>query len=406
MEEAKLIVHNLPSDYSTERLYDVFGSYGEIVEGEFKWGIGFVGFAYAESAEDAFIAMNGTKVEGKAIKIDFPGRKTPVSRLIVKNLPSSDYSSEELKDLFITYGDISECDYKWGYGFIKFKDEESVKNAMKALKGTEVVPGKKIYFELQGPNGETKKVEGGGDKQNGVEELDANSGHSLIGPVRLFLGNLADGTSEEEVRETVEEIGEIRKIDVKGNYGFVHFKHPAACRQALSILAAKTINGNNPRVQLAEIKRGGKVFVGGLSEDIDQEELIAMFLTIGSVVEYKFVKKFAFFTFDDSADAKKAVQNLTGKTLGDCLIKVAISTADRPLSHGDPDACHSCGGHGHISRYCPLDKKDLCHKCGMAGHWSKECTGGSRVRSRSPGVSRRDGHGHGYPDMYSRGSRR
>ena len=49
---------------------------------------GFIGFAYPESAEDAFVGLNGTKVDGKSIKIDFPGRKTPVSRLVVKNLPT------------------------------------------------------------------------------------------------------------------------------------------------------------------------------------------------------------------------------------------------------------------------------------------------------------------------------
>ena len=27
-------------DFTTERLYDLFGSYGEIIEGEFKWSIG------------------------------------------------------------------------------------------------------------------------------------------------------------------------------------------------------------------------------------------------------------------------------------------------------------------------------------------------------------------------------
>lgn len=419
MEEAKLIVHNLPTDFSTERLYDIFGSYGEIVEGEFKWGIGFIGFTFSESAEDAFVGMNGTKIEGKAIKIDFPGRKLPVSRLIVKNLPTSDYSSEELKELFSTYGDISECDYKWGYGFLKFKEEEALKKSMKELKGTEIVPGRKIYFELQGPNGEAaSKTDAAGEDRNGsIEEIDGKSVHGLIGPVRLFLGNLLDGTTEDEVREVVEPLGEVRKVDVKGNFGFVHFKLPAACRQALSVLATKVINGNNPRVQLAEIKKGGKVFVGGLNEDIDQDELITMFLAKGSVVEYKFVKKFAFFTFDDVGDARSAVSSLNGKSLGDCTLKVAISTADRALSNGDPDACHSCGGHGHISRFCPIDRKDACHKCGMTGHWAKECPGssggGSRIRSRSPAPSRRDPYGSdgrgqsGYPDMYPRsGSRR
>ena len=41
------------------------------------------------------------------------------------------------------------------------------------------------------------------------------------------------------------------------------------------------------------------MFVGGLNEDVNQEELIAAFVAYGPIVEYKFVRKFAFFTYDD-----------------------------------------------------------------------------------------------------------
>ena len=49
---------------------------------------------------------------------------------------------------------------------------------------------------------------------------DPNSVYSKIGPVRLFLGNLNEGTTEEEVLSVVEPLGEIRKIDVK--VGLLH----------------------------------------------------------------------------------------------------------------------------------------------------------------------------------------
>ena len=39
---------------------------------------------------------------------------------------------------------------------------------MKALKGTEIVAGRKIYFELQGPNGEiASKSEAAAEDKNG-----------------------------------------------------------------------------------------------------------------------------------------------------------------------------------------------------------------------------------------------
>jgi len=405
MEDAKLIIHNLPGDYTTDRLRELFGSYGEIMEGEFKWGIGFVGYSPPEAAETAFTSLNGTAVDEKKMKIDFPGRKIQVSRLIVKNLPTTQFTTEDLRALFAVYGTINECVYMWGYGFIKFKEEKSVEDSIKALKGTELTEGRKIFFEIQGPNGEINNT------VKRVEE-DLSSVHSRIGPVRIFLGALNEGTTEEEVLKVVEPLGEIKKIDVKANFGFIHFKEPNACRDAHSVLSKQVINGANPRVQLAEIKRGGKLFVGGIEDDVNQEELITTFLEYGPVVEYKFVKKFAFFTFDDPADAKRALE-LNGKSVGGYQLKVAVSSSDRAITNGDPHACHSCGVHGHVARYCPADKKDTCHNCGQPGHWSVDCplpnSGGSskaRVRSRSPPREDYHSYGYGMPDYYGRGARR
>jgi len=374
MEEAKIIIHNLPSDFTPERLLELVESYGDIVEKEFKWGIGFVGFADPNCAEEAFTGLQGKVVGENKLKVDFPGRKIPVSRLIVKNLPTTGFSTADLKALFETYGTINECVYMWGYGFIKFADEKSVTESTKALKGTELQTGRKIYFELQGANGEVKT----NDDPIQMAIDDPNSVYSKIGPVRLFLGNLNEGTTEEEVLAVVEPLGEIKKIDVKSNFGFIHFKEPIACRDALSVLAKKVINGANIRVQLAEVKRGGKLYIGGLNEDIDKEELVSAFLQFGSIVEFKFVRKIAFITFDDPADAKKAL-DMNTKTICGCQLKVAISSSDRAITNGDSEACHSCGQRGHISRYCPADKKDACHKCHESGHWARDCprTGGA-----------------------------
>lgn len=282
---------------------------------------------------------------------------------------------------------MTECDYKWGYGFIKFKEEASVQEAVKALKGKEVALGKKIYFEIQGPNGEQKRVAASNDTE---AENGEKSVHSRIGPVCLFLGNLKEGTTAEEISEVVQPYGETKKIDIKNNFGFVHFKEPNACREALTHLSNKVINGNNPRVQLAEIKKGSKVFVGNLHDDVNQEELITTFLECGPVVEYKFVRQFAFFTYDDLADAKAAVKELNGKKMFGVKLKVAISTADRAIFNGDADACHKCGHSGHWAKECPQASRGSAHGSGYRG------------RSRSP--VRRDSHG--YSDSHHRGSRR
>jgi len=398
-DEAKLIISNLPSDYTTETLYELFNTYGDISECEAKWGIGFVGFCDAESAELAYQKLNNYKLDGgKNLKIDFPGRKPPVSRLIVKNLPANEFTEEDLKTVFEQFGSISDCLYKWGYGFIKFREETAVQAAIQGLKGYEI-GGKKIYFELQGPKGETKKVEtaiGSGSGETDVV-------HPGIGYIRLFCGNVADGTSEDAFRELVEPFGEIKKINVRGNFAFIHFVRPEDCKEALASLDKAKINGNNLRVQLAEIKKGCKLYVGNLKEDQDQQELIEAFTSIGHVVEYKMVKKFAFFTYDDPADAKKALNTMNNSIVGGSRLSVQVSMSERH-GHTDPDACHSCGAKGHFSKNCP-EKNYSMGRPGVNGHAN------GRFRSRSPTRRSRDydhsgAHYPAYEDLGRSYSRR
>ena len=54
----------------------------------------------------------------------------------------------------------------------KFKEESAVIESIKALKGTEIVPGKRLYFETQGPNGEDKAK-----KDSGAHGSDGNGQH-------------------------------------------------------------------------------------------------------------------------------------------------------------------------------------------------------------------------------------
>ena len=46
-----------------------------------------------------------------------------------------------------------------------------MQKSTKDLKGTEIVPGKKIYFELQGPNGESKRSESVAADKNGKDSF-------------------------------------------------------------------------------------------------------------------------------------------------------------------------------------------------------------------------------------------
>ena len=66
----RVIVRNLPREFDAEKLTTVFGHIGTIVKAKMSMGLGRVAFDSEEAATRA-MAMSGTNVGGKEIKIEF-----------------------------------------------------------------------------------------------------------------------------------------------------------------------------------------------------------------------------------------------------------------------------------------------------------------------------------------------
>lgn len=74
----KIYVGNLPFSINSQKLKEIFASFGEITEavvisdkynGRSK-GFGFVTFANSESGEKAIAEMNGKEFEGRGLKVN------------------------------------------------------------------------------------------------------------------------------------------------------------------------------------------------------------------------------------------------------------------------------------------------------------------------------------------------
>lgn len=74
----KLFVGGLSWDTSDESLRDAFGQFGEVVEAKVitdretgrSRGFGFVTLANADQAQSAIQEMDGTKLDGRAIRVN------------------------------------------------------------------------------------------------------------------------------------------------------------------------------------------------------------------------------------------------------------------------------------------------------------------------------------------------
>ena len=71
---------------------------------------------------------------------------------------------------------------------------------------------------------------------------------------KLFIGNVAEGTTNEELKGVFEQFAEVLEADVIKNYGFVHIDANAGRQKVNEIireLNGYSLNGSNIRVQMS-----------------------------------------------------------------------------------------------------------------------------------------------------------
>ncbi|KAL8831361.1 MAG: hypothetical protein Q9170_005324 [Blastenia crenularia] len=195
-QKRSLFVHSLPASATTDSLTEFFSQYHPLKHAtvvsdrtsNLSRGYGFVTFADPSDASMALLTFNDALFDGKRIKVELAeprlrgaqpkyhmGRVTPAlsssnpvtgpqyrrrqapgepsPRLIVRNLPWTINSSEELAMLFRSYGKVKEATIpekrpglSTGFGFVLLRGR---KNAEKALNGVngKVVGGRTLAVD-------------------------------------------------------------------------------------------------------------------------------------------------------------------------------------------------------------------------------------------------------------------
>lgn len=179
-------------------------------------GYGFVTFADAEDAERAKEELNGAELQGKKIRIDVaesrhrdadtdvPGaalsagerlkaereqqrKDSQTPKLIIRNLPWSIKTPEQLEKLFLSYGKVHFAKLPKkpsgelrGFGFVALRGRKNAEKAMEELNGKEIsgrpvavdwAVDKDTWQDLQKKSEQDNEADGG----DGEEEQSANS---------------------------------------------------------------------------------------------------------------------------------------------------------------------------------------------------------------------------------------
>uniref|UniRef100_A0A5K3FUS0 Serine/arginine-rich splicing factor 1 n=1 Tax=Mesocestoides corti TaxID=53468 RepID=A0A5K3FUS0_MESCO len=152
--DRKIYIGNLPPKIRSAELEEIFSKYGAIADVDVKRRQGppfaFIEFEDERDAEDAVRACDGYKIDGYALRVEYPrgrsfnsfrrggGRGSGPSRrsdyrVIVTNLPPSG-SWQDLKDHMREAGDVGFADvFKDGSGVVEFLRYEDMKYALKKL---------------------------------------------------------------------------------------------------------------------------------------------------------------------------------------------------------------------------------------------------------------------------------
>lgn len=273
-----IFVKNLPADYKSKELYDLFVPYGKIFSCRVKYtadgkckGYGYVQFDTKEAAEKAMAAVNGKEVKGAKIEVGpFKAREsrnssiTMYNNLFVKCIPKK-YTGEQLRALFTTYGEIvsavvikerADSTENRGFGFVCFTKNEDAKTAEEKMKGF-VLEGQMLYVCRALSKEEHKR-------KMREERL------KTFKDCNLYVKNLPDDVNDEALKNAFTPFGQVLsarvmvekrldpttgKLEFKSkNFGFVCFSNKEDAKKALMAVPTQQIFNRSLYVAIPERK--------------------------------------------------------------------------------------------------------------------------------------------------------
>uniref|UniRef100_A0A673XWQ6 RNA-binding protein 14 n=1 Tax=Salmo trutta TaxID=8032 RepID=A0A673XWQ6_SALTR len=152
--------------------------------------------------------------------------------------------------------------------------------------------------------------------------------------IKLFVGNLALDTSQEDLTQLFAPYGQVVTCSVLRQFAFIHLQGDGAADLAIRELNGREFRGRNLVVEESRGRpmHSTKVFVGNLSAMCSAEDLQELFQTFGKVLECDKVKArlsssagYAFVHMERKEDAVQAIEALHGTTFKGRPLSVELS---------------------------------------------------------------------------------
>ncbi|KAK5840151.1 hypothetical protein PVK06_009034 [Gossypium arboreum] len=311
-----LYVGDLDVSVTDEQLYQTFGEVAPVVSVRVcrdtatgrSLGYGYVNYNNPRDAARALDLLNFTPMNNKPIRIMYSQRdpslcKSGTANIFIKNLDKS-IDHKALHDTFSSFGNILSCKISTdglgqskGYGFVQFDNEESAQNAIDKLNGM-LINDKQVYVGHFLCKHERETV---------PNKVKFNN---------VYVKNLSDTTTDEELKTVFGEHGEITSVvvmrDADGKskcFGFVNFENADDAARAVEALNGKKFEdkkwyvgkGQKKSEREHELKAGFEqnmkeasdkfqglnLYIKNLDDSIGDEKLKKMFSEFGNITSCK-----------------------------------------------------------------------------------------------------------------------
>lgn len=356
-----LYVGDLDPTVMDSQLYDLFSQVGPVVSVRVcrdvstrrSLGYAYVNYSSPVDASRAMEMLNFTLVNNKPIRVMYSNRdpsmrKSGTANIFIKNLDKT-IDNKALHDTFSVFGNILSCKVATdpsgqskGYGFVQYDNEESAQTAINKLNGM-LINDKPVFV---GPF--VRKQ----DRDNSSMQTKFNN---------VFVKNLADTTTKEDLLETFGQYGTITSAvvmtDEEGKsrcFGFVNFENSEDAAKAVEALNGKKFGDKEWFVGKAQKKteremelkerfeqtvketvdknQGLNLYLKNLDDSVTDEKLRELFSEYGTITSCKVMrdqngisKGSGFVAFSTAEEASKALNEMNGKLISGKPLYVAVA---------------------------------------------------------------------------------
>jgi len=318
----------------------------------------------APEEPETVIAEEAPSDEPAAVETSEAADDSDELKIYVGNL-SFDFTQEKIKDLFTPFGVVKDSFApldKWtgkprGFGFVTMIGRENGLKAIEALHESDV-DGRTINV-----NEQLSKE----DLQNRPRK-EKSSGDAATEGTRVYVGNLPFDCTQEELMSMFSEYGKVlqcfqpadRETGRPRGFAFIQMvdEEANAAIEGLngSMFGGRqlTVNVSLPKGQSANRPKNTKMYVGNLSFNMEEEDVISVFSEYGVVQDCYLpreretgrVRGFAFVTME-AEDALKAEAACDGLEMDGRVLRVNQAQAKpKPQRYNDDYSGGGGGGGG------------------------------------------------------------